>query len=267
MNKIIHNNALDVLSTLCTGTIDLIYTDPPFGTQTYQKLDSQRMGEIVSSVGYLDKFDDYVQWIKPHLIEMHRVLKPTGTLYLHLDGRWVHDVKILLDDIFGRKCFLNEVIWSYDFGGRGKRCWPKKHDTILVYTRNHDQHVFNWDDVDRLPYSAPEMQRVGRSADDANERISRGKVPTDVWQMSIVGTNSNERIGYPNQKPMKLVERIILASSNPGDVVLDVFAGSGTTGAASIKHGRQFIMCDCNPKAIEMMQKRFCSSIDIEYVM
>jgi site-specific DNA-methyltransferase (adenine-specific) len=266
VNRVCHREALDVLQTLADASIDLIYTDPPFGTQTYQKLDRQRGGQLVSSVGYLDRFDDYMGFMRPHLVEMRRVLKPSGTLYLHLDFRWSHYVKVALDEVFGRDCFLNEVVWAYDFGGRGRCSWPRKHDNILVYVREPGQHVFNWDDIDRLPYAAPEMQRVGRNVDEVERRIATGKVPTDVWLMSIVGTNSRERTGYPNQKPQKLVERIVLASSPPGGLVLDVFAGSGTTGAAAYKHGRQFVLADISPWALETMRKRF-ERIDVEWIL
>lgn len=257
MNRVYHREALDVLPTLADASIDLIYTDPPFGTQAYQRLDRQRDGRVVSSVGYLDKFDDYMAWIRPHLAEMRRVLKPTGTLYLHLDGRWVHYVKVALDELFGRDCFLNEVVWAYDFGGRGKRSWPKKHDTILVYVRQVGQHIFNWDDIERIPYMAPGLQKDPT-------RAAAGKVPTDVWWMSIVGTQAAERNGYPNQKPVKLVERAVLASSPPGGIVLDPFAGSGTTGEAAHRHGRQFVLVDPSPWALEVMQERF-KGIEVDY--
>lgn len=257
MNRVYHAEALAVLPTLPSASIDLIYTDPPFGTQTHQVMERQRNGMVISRVGYHDRFDDYMAWIRPHLVELHRVLKPTGTLYLHLDGRWVHYVKVALDEVFGRGCFLNEVIWAYDFGGRGKRCWPKKHDTVLVYAREEGQHVFNWDDIERIPYMAPGLQK-----DPA--RAEAGKVPTDVWWMSIVGTQSKERNGYPNQKPVKLVERAVLASSPPGGIVLDPFAGSGTTGEAANRHGRSFILVDASPWALEVMEERFLG-IEVDY--
>lgn len=251
-----HAEALDVLNTLPEASIDLIYTDPPFGTQSHQVMERQKNGMVISRVGYYDKFDDYMAWITPHLVQMHRVLKETGTLYLHLDGRWVHYVKVALDEVFGRDNFLNEVIWAYDFGGRGKRCWPKKHDTILVYVKDREKYVFNWDDIERIPYMAPGLQKDPKRAEE-------GKVPTDVWWMSIVGTASKERNGYPNQKPVKLVERAVLASSPAGGVVLDPFAGSGTTGQAAFNHGREFILSDSSPWAIEVMQQRF-SKIPID---
>lgn len=248
---------MTVLSALPTASIDLIYTDPPFGTQTNQVMERQKDGKVISKVGYSDRHDDYMAFIRPHLIEMHRVLKQSGTLYLHLDGRWVHHVKVALDDIFGQDCFLNEVIWAYDFGGRGKRSWPRKHDSILVYVKASGKHVFNWDDIDRIPYMAPGLQKDPT-------RAAVGKVPTDVWWMSIVGTQSKERNGYPNQKPVALVERAILASSPLQGIVLDPFAGSGTTGEAAIRHGRTFVLVDQNPLAHEVMQKRF-DGVDVAW--
>lgn len=257
VNRVYHREALDVLPTLADASIDLIYSDPPFGTQAYRRLDRQRDGKIVSSVGYLDRFDDYMAWIRPHLAEMCRVLKPTGTLYLHLGGRWVHYVKVALDELFGRDCFLNEVIWAYDFGDWDKRSWPRKHDTILVYARQAGRHIFNWDDIERIPYMVPDLQK-----DPA--RAAAGKVPTDVWWISIVDTQAAEHNGYPNQKPVKLVERAVLASSPPGGLVLDPFAGSGTTGEAAHRHGRQFILIDSSPWAFEVMQERF-KGIKVDY--
>ncbi len=264
-NKVYHCEALVALHALPDASIDLIYTDPPFGTQIQQVSHRRRCGKVISFVGYDDKQIDYMAWIKPHLNEFKRVLKPTGTLYLHMDWHWVHYVKIALDEIFGRDCFLNEVVWAYDFGGRGKRSWPKKHDTILVFSREKDKHVFNWDDIDRVPYAAPEMQRVGRSVEEAERRIAAGKVPTDVWFMSIVGTQAKERTGYPNQKPVKLIERAVLASSPQGGVVLDPFAGSGTTGMAALLHDRSFILSDVSSQAIEVMKERF-KEVSVEWM-
>jgi len=257
VNCIYNANALDVLTTLGDESVDLVYTDPPFGTQSRQVMSRRSLGAIVSSVCYDDKHDDYMTFIRPHLVELHRVLKKTGTLYIHLDTRWVHYVKVTLDEIFGREAFLNEVIWAYDFGGRGKRCWPKKHDTILVYVKTPGEHVFNWDDVDKIPYMTPGLQKDAQRAKD-------GKVPTDVWWMSIVGTNSGERLGYPNQKPLKLVKRAVIASSPMGGIVLDPFAGSGTTGAAAHECGREFVLVDRSLSAIDVMKKRFVD-VDVEY--
>lgn len=250
MNKIYHAEALQALRAQADASIDLIYTDPPFGTQDQQVMARQKDGEIISRISYDDKQVDYMAFLRPHLDEFKRVLKSSGALYLHLDQRWSHYAKVALDEIFGRDCFLNEVIWAYDFGGRGKRSWPKKHDTILVYVKDTKEHVFNWDAIDRIPYMAPGLQK-----DPA--RAAEGKVPTDVWWMSIVGTQSKERNGYPNQKPVKLIERAVLASSPIGGCVLDPFAGSGSTGAAALAHGRSFVLADISPWALEVMIDRF----------
>jgi site-specific DNA-methyltransferase (adenine-specific) len=169
------------------------------------------------------------------------------------------------DEVFGPASFLNEVIWTYDYGGRGKTCWPKKHDSILVYVKDLEDYVFNWDAIPRVPYKAPEMQRVGRSLEEAEKRVALGKVPTDVWDISIVGTNAKERNGYPTQKPVKLVERAVLASSPPGGLVVDVFAGSGTAGEAAHRHGRSFTLADVSPWSYEVMKERF-KDIDVNWV-
>jgi len=250
MNIVFHRNAVSVLAETPEASIDLVYVDPPFGTGHKQALARKKAGEVLTYIEFEDPNKNYIAWLKAHVEGIKRVLKPTGSMYLHLDHHWVHRAKVMCDEVFGAENFLNEVIWAYDFGGRGKRCWPKKHDSILVYSREEDQHVFNWDDIERIPYMAPGLQK-----DPA--RAEAGKVPTDVWWMSIVGTASKERNGYPTQKPVKLVERAVLASSPPGGIVMDVFAGSGTTGEAAHKHGREFVLGDTSPWAIETMQKRF----------
>lgn len=252
-----HRNALSVLAQTENASIDLVYVDPPFGTGDRQALDRQRSGESLSHIAYDDPNDGYIDWLRTHVEEIRRVLKPTGTMYLHLDHHWSHYAKVMCDEVFSRWCFLNEVVWAYNFGGRGKRSWPKKHDVILVYAREEGKHVFNWDDIPRIPYAAPEMQRVGRTPEEAQRRIDMGQVPTDVWQLSIVGTAAKERNGYPTQKPVRLVERAILASSSVGGIVMDVFAGSGTTGEAARRHDRNFILADVNPDAIATMRVRF----------
>lgn len=184
------------------------------------------------------------------------MLKPSGSLYFHIDFREAHYCKILLDEIFGRENFLNEIIWAYDFGGRAKDRWPAKHDNILYYAKDAQNYTFNRQDIDRIPYMAPGL--VGE------EKAAKGKLPTDTWWHTIVGTNSKEKTGYPTQKPVGVLERIIRASSNPGELVMDFFAGSGTTGAACLKLGRYFILVDNNQQAIEVMQKRFANE-DIEW--
>lgn len=266
MNHVYMGEALCVMATLPDESVDMVYIDPPFGTGTVRKGRRSCDPRAAGVLSYGDQFDDYVGFLKPHLEETRRLLKPTGTLYLHLDYRWVHYAKVECDNVYGRECFLNEVIWAYDFGGRGRSKWPAKHDNILVYARNNGQHVFNWDEIDRLPYAAPGLQLVGHTPEEAAKRIEMGKVPTDVWFMSIVGTSSKERTGYPTQKPVKLVERAIRASCPPSGTVLDVFAGSGTTGQAALNLGREFILADVNPQAIEVMRRRF-KDVPINWVL
>lgn len=258
MNHVHHAEALDVLSSIEESSVDLVYVDPPFGTGVKRTLAHRKGTSIISKMGYGDSYQDYIGFLRPHLEGIKRVLKETGTMYLHLDTRWVHYAKVACDEVFGRECFLNEIIWAYDYGGRGKKKWPPKHDNILVYVKDPKKHVFNWDSIDRIPYMVPSLQK-----DKA--RAEAGKVPTDVWWMSIVGTQSKERNGYPTQKPVKLVERCIIASSPEDGVVLDCFAGSGTTGAAALKSGRNFILVDRNDDAIKVMKERFHSVTDLTW--
>jgi site-specific DNA-methyltransferase (adenine-specific) len=243
-------DSLEFLKNISDSTVDVVYTDPPFGTGNMQTMTRKKSGKTVSKIEYSDKHEHYMDFLESNVVEMRRTLKDTGTMYLHLDSRWVHYAKVMCDRLFGRENFLNEIIWSYDFGGRGRDRFPAKHDNILVYTKERKKHIFNWNDIDRIPYLAPELQK-----DPA--RAAAGKVPTDVWWMSIVGTASKERLGYPNQKPVKLVKRAIVASSNPGDLVMDPFMGSGTTGDAALLSGRNFIGADSGDSAIEVMKKRF----------
>ena len=256
---------LSILPTLPPGSVNLVYTDPPFNTgsrrqratlRTVADESGDRVGfkgrryrtEVGETRAYPDAYDDYAGFLRPRLLEIHRLLAESGTLYLHLDSREVHYIKVLCDEIFGRDCFLNEVIWAYDYGGRPKRRWPAKHDTILVYVRTAGGHTFNRDDIDRIPYMAPGL--VGP------EKAAKGKLPTDVWWHTIVPTSSNEKTGYPTQKPQALAERIISASSNPGELVLDPFAGSGTVGAAAAKLDRRFLLIDETADAVACMRAR-----------
>ena len=253
--------------------VELIYIDPPFNTgkmqsrrqlKTTRSEAGDRVGfgdqtystEVIATRDYRDSFKDYRAFLEPRLLEAHRVLKPSGSLYFHIDFREAHYCKILLDEIFGRENFLNEIIWAYDFGGRAKDRWPAKHDNILYYAKDAQNYTFNRQDIDRIPYMAPGL--VGE------EKAAKGKLPTDTWWHTIVGTNSKEKTGYPTQKPLGVLERIIRASSNPGELVMDFFAGSGTTGAACLKLGRYFILVDNNQQAIEVMQKRFANE-EIEW--
>lgn len=267
MNHDVHlADNLDVLRSLPDDSIDLIYTDPPFNTgkdQAHTRIRTERVATgdrkgfkgrqyrttKVSTESYADEFSDYLGFLKPRLVEAHRVLKQTGSLYLHLDYREVHYAKVLLDEVFGRDGFLNEIIWAYDYGARAKRKWPAKHDNILVYVKDPERYYFDEEAVDRIPYMAPGL--VGP------EKAARGKLPTDTWWHTIVPTAGKERTGYPTQKPEGIVKRIVQASSRKGDTVLDFFAGSGTTGAVCHALGRRFILVDSNPAALRVMRARF----------
>ncbi|MEO8287891.1 MAG: site-specific DNA-methyltransferase [Chloroflexota bacterium] len=276
-NSVYFGDNLPVLQSLPDACVDLIYIDPPFNTgreqsrtaiQTIRSENGEGdrtgfAGKRYSTVklgtkGYGDSFDDYLAFLEPRLREARRVLAQHGTLYFHIDYREVHYCKVLLDTIFGRESFLNEVIWAYDYGGRTRRKWPAKHDNILVYVKDPSNYTFNADAVDRIPYMAPGL--VGP------EKARRGKLPTDTWFLTIVPTNSREKTGYPTQKPVRVLKRIIAASSNPGDVVLDFFAGSGTTGQVCLNLGRRFILVDNNEQALQVMARRFAGVADIEWV-
>jgi site-specific DNA-methyltransferase (adenine-specific) len=263
---VVHGENLEVVDTLPDESFQLVYLDPPFntgGARTRRTLSTVRDpdggdrtgfgGRRYSTVetarmAYADVFDDYLAFIAPRLEEARRLLTESGTLYLHLDWREAHYAKVLLDQIFGRDCFLNEVIWAYDYGGRAKDRWPAKHDTILVYVKSMGRHLFDQDQIERIPYLAPGLVSA--------EKAARGKLPTDVWWHTIVPTNSAEKTGYPTQKPAGVLRRILLASSRPGDWVLDFFAGSGTTGAVAAELGRRFVLVDENPEAITVMRQR-----------
>ena len=265
LKQIVHSECLEYISTLPDAMFELIYIDPPFNTQKTQRRSrlkavqddsGKRTGfggkkyttQSLESPTYQDSFDDFMGFLEPRLIQARRILSPNGSLFVHLDFREVHYAKVWLDQLFGRASFMNEIIWAYDYGGRGKNKWPTKHDTILWYAKDPKCYTFNYEAIDRIPYMTPKMVTP--------EKAARGKTPTDVWWQTIVPTSSKEKTGYPTQKPLKLLERIIKVHSNPGDVVLDFFAGSGTTGEAAAKHGRGFVLVDQNKEAIEVMQKR-----------
>ncbi|MGQ9556030.1 MAG: DNA-methyltransferase [Anaerolineae bacterium] len=275
MNCIYFGDNLPILKEMAVASVDLIYIDPPFNTgksQTRTRIRAIRSesGDRVGFQGrryetvrigtksFADLFDDYLAFLEPRLVEAYRVLAPHGSLYFHIDYREVHYCKVLLDTIFGRDCFLNEVIWAYDYGARTTKKWPPKHDNILVYVKDPNNYVFNVDAVERIPYMAPSLVGPGKAA--------RGKLPTDTWWHTIVPTNSRERTGYPTQKPLGILKRIILASSYPGNTVLDFFAGSGTTGEACLALGRKFILVDNNLEALEAMARRFDGVVGIEWV-
>lgn len=266
MHRVYFGDNLTVLQKLPTASVRLIYIDPPFNTgkaqsrpqlKTVRDVNGDRVGFKgaryktikLAERAYADKFSDFLAFLEPRLREAHRLLTPDGSLYFHIDYREVHYCKVLLDEIFGRESFLNEIIWAYDYGARSKKKWPAKHDNVLWYAKDPRNYVFNYSTVDRIPYMAPGL--VGP------EKAARGKTPTDVWWMTIVSPTGKEKTGYPTQKPINLLKRIIAASSQPGDTVLDFFAGSGTTGVAAHELGRNFILVDNNPQALEVMKQRF----------
>jgi site-specific DNA-methyltransferase (adenine-specific) len=232
-----------VLALLPEGAFDMAYADPPFNTGK-----AQRRGDH----GYADAFADYEQFLLPRLARVRELLAEHGTLYVHLDWREHHYVKVALDEVFGRGCFLNEIVWAYDFGGRPKRRWPAKHDTILVYVKDRAAYHFDDDEVDREPYMAPGL--VGP------EKAARGKRPSDTWWHTIVHTTGREKTGYPTQKPLGIVRRMVAASSRPGGWCLDPFAGSGTLGVAAQELGRRFVLIDANPEAVGVAAERLGSA-------
>jgi site-specific DNA-methyltransferase (adenine-specific) len=275
VGRVVLADNLTVLRALPDDCLDLVYIDPPFNTgkrQVLQRLKTTRAedGDRVGFQGqryrtvklgessYVDIHDDYLTFLEERLVEIRRVLKQSGSLYVHVDYREVHYCKVLIDAIFGRDCFLNEVIWAYDYGARTRKRWPPKHDTILVYVKDAERYFFDAEAVERIPYLAPGL--VGA------EKAARGKLPTDTWWHTIVPPAGKERTGYPTQKPLGILRRIVQASSPPGGLVADFFAGSGTTGAACIKLGRRFLLVDSNPEAVRVMAERFAATTGIEYV-
>jgi site-specific DNA-methyltransferase (adenine-specific) len=257
-----------VLAALPEDFFDLIYMDPPFNTGRAQarrslsvaaSSDGDRVGfggrryrsRLLQTLAYDDTFDDYLRFLRPRLERSRELLAPHGTLYFHIDYREAHYCKLLLDEVFGREAFLNELIWSYDYGAKPRRRWPAKHDTILVYVRTPGGHWFDADAVEREPYMAPGLVSA--------EKAARGKRPTDVWFHTIVPTNGREKTGYPTQKPEGVLRRMVAASSRPGGWCLDPFAGSGTLGAVCRGLGRRFVLVDRNPVAIEIMRSRLAT--------
>ncbi len=247
------------------GEYELIYLDPPFNTGKRQAMKRVRnvrdesgdhvgfggrryRSEVLSTQSYADAFDDYLGFLTPRLGECARLLTEQGSLFVHVDPRESHYVKVTLDEIFGRDCFRNEIVWAYDYGGRSRRSWPAKHDVILWYSKHPKQWTYRYDDIERVPYMAPGL--VGP------KKAARGKVPTDVWWQTIVAPQSRERTGYPTQKPAKILDRIVRVHSNPGERVLDPFAGSGTTGEAALRNGRSVTLVDENKEAIAVMRSR-----------
>lgn len=263
--RVLHGDNLVAMRAMADESFQLIYMDPPFNTgrrqqrqsmSTVRSEDGSRVGfggqsyETVKGTlyGYDDEFEDYWEFLEPRLVEAHRLLADTGTLYVHLDYREAHYAKVALDALFGRDSFLNEIIWAYDYGAKSTRRWPTKHDTILVYVKNPATYHFDSTAVDREPYMAPGLVTP--------EKVERGKLPTDVWWHTIVSPTGNEKTGYATQKPLGILRRIIQASSAEGELVLDPFAGSGTTGAAALELGRRVVLIDESPDAIDVIERR-----------
>jgi site-specific DNA-methyltransferase (adenine-specific) len=253
------------LQAVEAGSVQMVYADPPFNTgrtqarrtlATVASENGDRTGfggrryatRLLRTSSYRDVFDDYLAFLDPRLRELRRVLSDEGTLYLHLDYREAHYVKLLLDELFGRECFLNELIWAYDYGAKPRRRWPQKHDTILVYVKDRDRYVFDAEAVDREPYMAPGLVTP--------EQRERGKRPTSVMWHTIVSPTGREKTGYPTQKPEALVRRFVQASSRPGDLCLDPFAGSGTLGAVAAALGRRYLLIDSSEEAVAVMRSR-----------
>ncbi len=275
VNRILRGDNLKLLRKMESGSVPLIYVDPPFNTgrrqaRTQMKTVRDEAGDRVgfggkryrteilkgaAGSGYGDSFEDFLGFLRPRMVEAHRVLSETGSLFFHIDYREVHYCKVMLDEIFtvegkvsGRECFQNEIIWAYDYGARATKKWPAKHDTILWYTKDPKHYTFNLEASDRIPYMAPGLVGAAKAA--------RGKTPTDVWWHTIVSPTGKEKTGYATQKPLGILERIVRVHSNPGDLVLDFFAGSGTTGEAAAKNGRKYLLIDESTAAVTVMKKR-----------
>jgi site-specific DNA-methyltransferase (adenine-specific) len=264
-DAILLGDNLELLPSLPDGSFTMVYADPPFNTgrdRRRRTLETRADGQgtrvgfggrrystrLLAESSYRDTFADYLAWLEPRLVHLRRVLAPDGTLYLHLDYREAHYVKLVLDEVFGRECFLNELVWAYDYGARTRRRWPAKHDTILVYVRDPERYHFDAEEVDREPYMAPGLVTP--------EKAARGKLPTDVWWHTIVPTAGREKTGYPTQKPEGIVRRMVLASTRPGDWCLDPFAGSGTLGAVARATGRRYVLMDESAHAVAVMRER-----------
>ena len=271
--EILHGDNLPILRQIESQSIPLIYIDPPFNTgktQSRKRIKTKRVNgaiehgdrtgfgghryqtTVTHESGYADSFDDYLGFLRPRLIEAHRILTANGSLFFHIDWRESARCRLLLEEIFGgeQHC-INELIWVYDFGARSKSKWSAKHDNIYWFAKDPNNYIFNYDEIDRIPYMAPGL--VGK------EKAALGKTPTDTWWQTIVPTNGKEKTGYPTQKPLAILERIVRVHSQPQDTVLDFFAGSGTTGEAATQNNRQFILVDQNPEAIAVMESRFAN--------
>ena len=242
--EILHMDNYRYLRELPDESIDFFYIDPPFNTGRKQKIHGKE---------YCDSIPDYPNFIRSRLYEVKRTLKPTGSLFFHIDDHWSHYCKIYLDDIFGRASFRNEIIWSYDYGGRAKNAWSRKHDTLFWYSKDRKEWTYNYDEIERIPYMAPSL--VGE------EKAARGKTPTDVWWHTIVPTNGKERVDYPTQKPLGVMRWIVNVHTNPGDLVVDLFAGSGSFAVSATQHNRNCIAIDTNPDAIDTLTQRVVPNV------
>ena len=275
-SRIILNDNLEFLSSVPDSSFDLIYIDPPFNTGRVRELSRLKTiadpkGDRIGFQGktyrtkkgvrrsYYDQFDDYIEYLFPRLKEARRVLSERGSFFLHIDYREAHYAKVALDEVFGRSAFMNEIIWAYDYGGRSKARWPAKHDTIFWYVADPGNYTFNYEEIDRIPYMAPSLV--------TKEKAERGKTPTDVWWHTIVPTNGRERTGYPTQKPLGIINRIITVHSRRGDHILDFYCGSGTTGESAARNGRYFTLVDNNIEAVMIAAKRlqFCSPVCVGF--
>jgi site-specific DNA-methyltransferase (adenine-specific) len=265
MGEIVLGDNLEVLRGLPDGFARLIYIDPPFNTGGAQRREriatvrdasgdrtgfaGQRYRSVkLGSQSFADRFDDYLAFLEPRLREARRILASDGSFFLHVDCREVHYCKVLLDQIFGRRSFINEIIWAYDYGARSRKRWSAKHDNLLWYAADPERYVFRYDAIDRIPYLAPRLVTP--------EKAERGKTPTDVWWHTIVSPTGHEKTGYPTQKPLGVLERIVRVHSDPGDRLVDFFAGSGSFGEAAARNGRDFLLVDHSPEAVGVMQRR-----------
>jgi site-specific DNA-methyltransferase (adenine-specific) len=267
-DEVILGDCLDALPVFADGSFTLAYADPPFNTGSARRRRTveavaddagEREGfggrryrtRLLAESSYRDAFDDYLGFLEPRLRQVHRLLAEDGTLYFHIDYREAHYCKLLLDEIFGRDCFLNEIVWAYDYGGKPRRRWPAKHDTIFVYVKDPRRYFFDAAAVEREPYMAPGLVTA--------EKAARGKMPTDVFWHTIVSPTGREKTGYPTQKPEGLVRRFVQASSRPADWCLDPFAGSGTLGAVAKKLGRRYLLVDESEDAVRVARDRLAA--------
>ena len=267
-------DCLEITSKFESASFDLIYIDPPFNTgkvqsrkrlKTVRDEQGDRTGfqgkryktQVIGESSFHDNFDDFITFVEPRLREAYRLLSPQGAFFFHIDYRESHYCKVLLDRIFGRESFKNEIVWAYDYGARSKKRWSAKHDNIFWYAKDPDHYTYRYDDIDRIPYMAPGL--VGP------EKAARGKTPTDVWWQTIVSPNGKEKTGYPTQKPIAILNRIVRVHSNPGDKILDFFAGSGTTGEAAISSGRSAVLVDSSPEAVRVMSRRLAFASPVIY--